>query len=232
MLTTFHFSMRLYTDGDKHYLSVTTVLDLYDPFDADGFNKWALENGKNPAEITKESNRVGTIVHNWVENAYLGISKTFDYEPQNEIEEGYYRAVSLYLQDFELFNSEVIVAEKQLGYCGRFDVRARRRGENQMRIQDFKTWGSHFHRKDYTGSKQVLDKKKVKVAQQLSLYRKAYGVDDGIDVVHFLPDGTYRLYELTFDEGIISWVKTHQKQMKEKVDELLLNPSCEIVTLW
>lgn len=208
---------RIYIDKDTgaRYVSVTRLLNKMYPFDDTHYKQWCEANGYDPKWILRESNRIGSKVHEWIENQFYGVDDMFDIEPRNEKEEGYKHAVGEILNDFQIVNSEFQVACDKYHYAGTGDAIVMRKNDGEMFLCDFKTWGAW---KDEPSKR--LDSKKVKkVAVQSSMYAHAMEWGSKTCVIVPFPDGTYMFKELkNMDEEWMTKIHDALDNFKEELN--------------
>jgi hypothetical protein len=150
--------MRVYTKGDKKYLSVTSIVDLMFGFDKGGFDLWASKNHLSSEWITKHSSDIGTLYHSYFENKYHGISDWANIIP-DETAQRYVDAVEdFYKQGWEITDSEREVFCEEYGYAGRFDLVIKNKSLGiKEAIGDIKTWGA-WNKKKYKKDQKKLEK--------------------------------------------------------------------------
>ena len=192
--------MRTYTKEGKTYVSVTEIVGMMYPFDQRGFESWARWKGFNPDWITNESKRIGTKVHQWVENRFHGIEEWADSQPVDDKEDNYLKAVQLFLEAYEIDDCEKTVYNDSWMYAGTYDVRV---GDT---LYDVKTWGA------WKGEYKRSDDKLEKVAVQLSMYAEAENVDK-IAVAILLPDGNLEIEDLDRDDSWKDWIAENRNKL-------------------
>lgn len=200
--------MRIYKDK---YLSVTSVLQLKDPFNREAYIKWCEKQGLDHKVITKTSQIIGSKVSEHIENLYRGLewlsAPCVDY-----LEEAYIQGAEDFVEEFEIEASEVEVVCKELNYAGRFDGIIS--DKEKKYLADWKTYGA-WKKEPYK-----RDSKKIKSArEQLSLYAHALDWEDSLAVVVFKNDGTWDFEELEFDEDIVKWVRDNQEKIIKIIKE-------------
>ena len=199
--------MRIYKDK---YLSVTSVLQLKDPFNREAYIKWCEKQGLDHKVITKTSQIIGSKVSEHIENLYRGLewltAPCTDY-----LEEAYMQGVEDFVKKYKLEASEVEVVCRELNYAGRFDGIIS--DKEKKYLADWKTYGA-WKKEPYK-----RDSKKIKSArEQLSLYAYALGWEEGLAVVVFKNDGTWDFEELEFDEDIVTWVRDNQELILSTIE--------------
>jgi hypothetical protein len=192
--------MRIY---DGKYLSVTSILELKNPFNEEAYKKWCQKQGLDHEKITKTSQIIGSKVSEHIENLSHGLewltAPCTDY-----LEEAYKEGVEDFVGEYEVEASEVEVVCEELNYAGRFDGII---FDGKKRyLADWKTYGA-WKKEPYK-----RDSKKIKSArEQLSLYAHALDWEEGLAVVVFKNDGTWDFEELEFDEDVVKWVRENQE---------------------
>jgi len=183
------------------------------PYNEEAFKAWAIKNGYSHKWISGESRRIGTKVHDWVQDYFVRVPKCLISLAMSEKEEMYLKSVKSFLRAFEVLRSEQVVYCKEYGFAGRYDAIVRRKGTNGTRsLVDFKTfgaWNGTYNRKSQM-------RKFKKVATQLSMYRYANRNVGKIKLIVFKPDGTFDEEDLKVSDD---W-KTWMKENKDKLDEI------------
>ena len=192
--------MRTYTKDNKTYVSVTEIVGMMYPFNQKSFESWARWKGFNPDWITAESQRIGTKVHQWVENRFHGIEDWADSQPVDEKENNYLDAVQLFLEAYEIDDCECTVYNDTWGYAGTYDLRA------NDTIYDVKTWGA------WKGEYKRNDEKLGKTAVQLSMYAEAADIDK-IAVAILLPDGDLEIEDLDITDTWKDWITENRDKV-------------------
>jgi hypothetical protein len=192
--------LRLY---ENKYISVTSIIDLREPFDDKAFKEWCEKNGKDEALISANSRVLGDKVSRLIEYHHLDIPIL---EPViGVVEKELRQGVKKFLKDWDVEQCEVGVVCEDLNYAGTFDGIIKNKKTGKIYIADWKTYGA------YKKAPYKRDSGKIKKCRwQLSLYRHAYGEDLDMAVVVFKNDGEYLLEELKFDKEIIRWVVDSQ----------------------
>jgi len=202
--------MRIYYD---RFLSVTSIIELKEPFDNKAFLKWCSVAGKDAKLISSTSRILGEKVASYLDN----ISHDLEWltAPQvDSLEDNLRLACDDFLQEWELLGTEVEVVCEELNYAGRFDGMVRNRTTGETLLVDWKTFGAW---KDKTYKR---DKKKiVHTTWQLSLYAYALNWKQGLAVVVFKNDGTYEIERVDFDNEMIEWVREHQSEILKVIKE-------------
>jgi len=192
--------MRTYTKDGKTYVSVTEIVGMIYPFDKKGFEGWARWKGFNPDWITDESKRIGTKVHQWVENRFHGIDSWADSQPVDDKEKSYLEAVQLFIDTYEIDDCERTVYSDDWGYAGTYDVLS---GDT---LYDVKTWGA------WKGEYKRDVKKLEKVAVQLSMYAEAGGIEK-IAVAILLPSGSLEIEKLEVVDTWKDWISENRNKL-------------------
>ena len=192
--------MRTYTKDNKTYVNVTEIVGMMYPFNQKSFESWARWKGFNPDWITAESQRIGTKVHQWVENRFHGIEDWADSQPVDEKENNYLDAVQLFLEAYEIDDCECTVYNDTWGYAGTYDLRA------NDTIYDVKTWGA------WKGEYKRNDEKLGKTAVQLSMYAEAADIDK-IAVAILLPDGDLEIEDLDITDTWKDWTTENRDKV-------------------
>jgi len=192
--------MRTYTKNGRTYVSVTEIVGMMYPFDKKGFEGWARWKGFNPDWITSESQRIGTKVHQWVENRFHGIEAWADSQPVDEKESSYLEAVQLFIDSRDITDCERVVYSDEWGYAGTLDVLV---GDT---VFDVKTWGAW--KGEYKRNSDKMDK----VAVQLSMYAEAGGFEK-IAVAILLPEGNLEIEELEITDVWKGWIEGNRKRL-------------------
>lgn len=206
---------RIYADAKgQQYMSVTSLVSEMFPFDTGKWLAYCKYKGLDPAEVTRQSVRLGTRYHNYFENRgqferkeieYFGkmvMATQYDFV-EDEGDLGYLECANQFIdQGWEIIESEIQVVNKDLLYAGRVDmvVRNDKLGVDRA-IADVKTWGAWSGKG--TGKIRKPEKMK-KLAIQLSMYRRALGERLPMYGVFPNPDGQLYIDEIQEDE---SWIE-------------------------
>ena len=193
--------MRIYQDK---YLSVTSIIELRDPFDKGSFTRWCLSNGLDEKLVSSTSRILGEKVSEYLNDISSGLQGIT--APQVDMLEGRLcSAMDGFLEEWELVSTEREVFCEELGYAGRYDGIIRRKGTHDILLVDWKTFGA------WRKGLYKRDSKKIKhTTWQLTLYANALNWSSGLGVVIFKNDGTWELERVKFDDEMIEWVKTHK----------------------
>lgn len=201
--------MRIYYDK---YLSVTSIIELRDPFDSTAFLKWCSVAGKDAKLISSTSRILGEKVSSSLDNTYNGL-EWLTAPHVDDLEGKLQSGVDAFLEDWELLGTEIEVICEELNYAGRFDGMVKNKKTGEILLVDWKTFGAH---KDKAYKK---DKKKiVHTTWQLSLYSYALAWEQGLAVVVFKNDGTYEIERVDFDSEMIEWVRTNQELILKVIE--------------
>ena len=171
--------MRIYEHDNKKYLSVTSIVELINRFDSDGFSLWAFKNKLNPEWINKRSVELGERYHKYFENRFYGIDDWCD-ELIEPMDYKYKLAVDdFFKQGWEIISSEKEVFCDEFRYAGRYDAIGRNKSLNiNNALLDFKTWGA-WNKKLYKRNPEKIKKLSI----QESMYCYALG---DIEIPKFL----------------------------------------------
>ena len=210
--------MRVYTIDGTPYLSVTSILSLMFPFNKKIYVKWCKDNGIDHEEVTRLSQRLGTMVSTWVELRHLGL-RELDPLPIVDRDLRYKRGVEKFCSEWNIIECERLILCESLRYAGRLDAIAQK-PKGVPKYIDFKSWGAW---KDEFDPESTGTKKKLRKAQiQLSMYQYA-DQPDGIpaydqSVVVFTPDGSYEEFPLEYTDEFIPWIEKNQDKIKKTLD--------------
>ena len=193
--------MRTYTKDNKTYVSVTEIIGMMYPFDEKGFASWARWKGLNSDWISAESRRIGTKVHQWVENRFHGIESWADNSPIDEKESNYLKAVQVFLGSVDITDCEQTVYNDEFGYAGTYDLIA------DGTLYDVKTWGS------WKGEYKYSADKMKKVAIQSDMYREAHGGGLKTAVCILLPEGDFIVEELKPNDSWKKWIEENKNKL-------------------
>lgn len=199
--------MRIY---DGKYLSVTSIIDLREPFDKSSFKRWCEQQGLNEALISSTSRILGEKVSTYLDNTCKGLGGIT--APQvDDLESRLLAGVDDFTRKCKLLDTEVEVVCESLRYAGRLDGIIER---GRVRyLVDWKTYGA------WKKTPYKRDSGKLKhVRWQLSLY--AYAIDwiGKLAVVVFKNNGSWEMEEVKFDNEMIKWVEDNQKLILEVVE--------------
>jgi hypothetical protein len=198
--------MRIY---EGKYLSVTSIIELKEPFDRSSFIKWCESNGLSAKLISNTSRIIGNKVSEHLENIYRGL-EWLSAPCVDDLEVQFIKGAEQFAEEYTIEATEQEVFCDELSYAGRFDGIVSKDGKRYL--ADWKTYGA-WKDKPYK-----RDSKKIKKArQQLSLYAHALDWKDKIAVVVFKNDGTWDFEELKFDQDIIDWVVKNQNLILETI---------------
>ena len=202
--------MRIY---DGKYLSVTSIIELREPFNNKAFEDYCKANGLDSSLMGSNSRVLGEVVGRVLEDSYHGLLD-LSQPSRDMLEVRLVKGVKKFLEDYKLVESEQEVKCEDLHYAGRYDGIVEEKGTGKLFLADWKTYGAH------KATPYKRDSKKIKHARwQLTLYSHAIGWEHEIAVVVFKNDGNYELEILKFDEDMISWVKENKKLIKETIDK-------------
>lgn len=199
---------KTYTKDDLEYQRVTTVVKEIYPFNSKAFYGYCKRIGVDPKWIREQSSNLGTKVHSWVNDKFLGIDGWASVLPENTIEEGYKSAIEKFLESHQLEFSERQVFCNEFMYAGTVD------GATKNAIVDFKTFGAWRYLHDLLfPSRKPLSKEpeatpdKIKQASlQLSMYKYALqGLEEKYKnyrmyLVILSPSGTFKKVGLPKNE--------------------------------
>jgi len=193
--------MRIY---EGKYLSVTSIIELREPFNKTGFSKWCLSHGLDEKLVSSTSRILGDKVSEYLNDISSGLQGITS--PQIDMLEGrLYSGIDDFLKEWELVSTEKEVFCEELGYAGRYDGIVKKRGGKETLLVDWKTFGA------WKKGLYKRDSKKIKhTTWQLTLYANALNWSSGLGVVIFKNDGTWELERVKFDDEMIEWVKTHK----------------------
>lgn len=202
--------MRIYKGK---YLSVTSVLNLKKPFNSSSFKYWCGKNGLDEVLVSSTSSILGDKVSEYLNNISEGLGSIT--APQVDmLEDRLYSAVDSFLKEYELVSTEQVVYCDELNYAGRFDGIIKSRVNGEELLVDWKTYGA------WNGKPYKRVSSKIKSAkEQLSLYAYAMDWKRDLAVVVFKNDGTWELEKVVFDNGILEWVKAHQKEIIKLINQ-------------
>lgn len=201
--------MRIYYDK---YLSVTSIIELREPFDSKAFLKWCSVAGKDAKLIATTSRILGERVSSLIDNIHHDL-EWLTSPLLDELEGQLQKGVKSFLNEWELLGTEVEVICEELNYAGRFDGIIKNKKTEEVLLADWKTFGAH---KDKAYKK---DKKKIEHTRwQLSLYSYALDWKQGLAVVVFKNDGTYEIERVGFDKKMIEWVRSHQNEILKVIE--------------
>lgn len=207
--------MRIYDISGVKYPSVTTVVDMMYPFDKAGFLSWCKRSKNNPDDIDTKSRRIGSMVHEWIQNRYHGI-EFFDLPVRDKKEEMYKIGVEKLFKDWNILASEKLVyfntMKHKPRYAGTLDAIAQRKGSDDIYYLDFKTYGA------WRGVYKRNAAKLKKARTQISMYQFADCPD--VDkskraVIVFKPDGDLDVEEMEFDSSFIPWMEENVAKIRE-----------------
>jgi|GEM_PF-2361417 len=204
--------MRIYKNK---YISVTSLVDLKDPFDDTAFKNWCERQGKDAQLIADTSKILGSKVSEAINNSYLGL-EWLTAPLVDKLEGDLMKGVWDFLESYKVVASEEYVECSELNYAGRFDGIIEKDGVRIL--ADWKTFGAH-NDKPYK-----KDSKKLKHTKwQLSLYKYAMGWKGDIGVVVFKNDGTWELEMLKYDEEMVNWVRENQTEINRIINETYIS---------
>jgi hypothetical protein len=193
--------MRLY---NNKYLSVTSIIELREPFKRESFIKWCEKNGLNEKLISKTSSVLGEKVAQYLDNIHRSLESITE-PPVGIVESRLRSGVDKFLQDWNLIDTEKEVTCETLNYAGRFDGIIESKVSGEKLLVDWKTFGA------WKEGKYKRDSKKIKHATwQLSLYANAIGWKDGLAVVVFTSDGEAIIEKVKYNQEMIDWVVANQ----------------------
>lgn len=207
--------MRVYTDGNNKFLSVTTLVGGLYPFDYASYEKWAYKNGYDPEWIGERSTTLGERYHAYFENRYHGIDEWADVV-DGEQDRKYQEARDEFFNNgWEILESEVRVVNYDLWYAGRFDMVMR---NNDLGVEkalgDIKTWGAWRGRP----VDKIYPDKLKKLTTQLNMYRRAIG--ERLPMYGIVPscDGSLRVMEIAVDETWLDTVSAIRERLMDDID--------------
>ncbi len=202
--------MRIY---EGKYLSVTSVLQLKKPFNKSSFKYYCEKNGLNETLIGSTSALLGDKVSEYLNNISVGLRGIT--APQIDmLESRLYSAVDDFLKQYELVSTEQVVYCDELHYAGRYDGVIKSRVNGEELLVDWKTYGA------WNGKPYKRISSKIKSAkEQLTLYAYALNWKGELAVVVFKNDGTWELEKVVFDNGILEWVRNHQKEIVKLINQ-------------
>lgn len=187
----------------NNYPRVTKIIDAMFPFNEESFKAWAHSQGLNPEWITSESKRIGSKIHEWIQNRFEQIEWA-DLPPISKKEEGYLEAVESILEDYEILKSEVEVFNDEWKYRGTLDAIARLRNTDEVMILDWKSWGAWDG--NYKRSRDKIKKLEI----QLSMYKEALGEPYPTKGIILKSDGTYEVEDIKDNDMWKKWMKEHK----------------------
>jgi hypothetical protein len=187
---------------DQKYLSVTSVIDLREPFNESSFINWCKKVGKDHSLVSATARILGTKVSNVIDNRSRGLEWLTE-PPIDILERRLYASVDDFLEKWSVLETESVVYCEELHYAGRLDGIIENEGTKYL--ADWKTYSA------WRNKKYKRNSSKIKHARwQLTLYANAIGWEDKLAVVVFKNDGTWELEEVEFDEEMIEWVKENE----------------------
>ncbi|KKR56912.1 MAG: hypothetical protein UT94_C0024G0006 [Candidatus Uhrbacteria bacterium GW2011_GWF2_40_263] len=193
--------MRIYYDK---YLSVTSLIELKDPFNRVAFENWCQRVGKDPQVITNTSRILGSKVSEYLDNVYRRL-EWLSAPQMDKLEDNLSMGMNKFLEDWELVNTEQEVICEELNYAGRYDGLVRNKATGEEMLADWKTFGA-YDEKPYKRNNQKIKHTKW----QLTLYANATDWKGKLAVIIFKNDGDYVIEEVEFDKKIMDWVKENQ----------------------
>jgi hypothetical protein len=190
--------MRIYNDK---YLSVTSIIELREPFNKESFSKWCISHRLDENLVSSTSRILGEKVSEYLNDISSGLQGIT--APQVDMLEGRLcSAMDGFLEEWELVSTEREVVCEELGYAGRYDGIIRRKGTHDILLVDWKTFGA------WKKGLYKRDSKKIKhTTWQLTLYANALKWSNGLGVVIFKNNGTWELERVKFDDEIVGWVR-------------------------
>jgi hypothetical protein len=204
--------MRIY---DQKYLSVTSVIDLREPFNESSFINWCKRVGKDHALVSATARILGTKVSNVIDNRSRGLEWLTE-PPIDMLERRLYASVDNFLKEWTVLETERVVYCEELHYAGRLDGIIKNRDTKYL--ADWKTYSA------WRNKKYKRNSNKIKHARwQLTLYANAIDWEDKLAVVVFKNDGTWELEEVPFDEDMIEWVKDNQEEIVNLINDYNAN---------
>jgi len=216
--------MARYTRGDRKYVSVTQLLDIFYPFNEESFKKWCESSGNDSEKIKEDSERMGNKVSEWIENAKLGIS-WIDSPCTSYREEGLYRAVQSFLGANKVVSCEQVVYCDEYGYAGTYDMEAIL-SDCILGLYDSKTYNAWNGQTADAWIRMVkkIDPSKIKkVTIQVSMYAYAkYGEKAStmpLGLIVFRPDGTYEVIPLKYTDKWKELIKKNEDKIKLLLDK-------------
>ncbi len=201
--------MRLY---DNKYLSVTSIIELREPFDRESFSKWCIKNGKNEKLISATSRLLGEKVSDYLDNYHNGL-EAITKPPVDMLESRLLGGVDKFLKDWKLIETEKKVVCESLNYAGRLDGLVEDKDGKRLLV-DWKTFGA------WKDGKYKKDSKKIKhTAWQLTMYANALAWKDGIAVVVFTNEGDFVIEKVEYDNDMIKWIEDNQKLILKTIED-------------
>jgi len=200
-----------YKKNGEEYIRVTSILELMMPFHKDSFETSMRTQGIDPHWVMERSQRVGSMIHSWIENAFLGM-KVLDIKPKDEQERMYRESVDGFLA-LELANfksAEKRVSNREFRFMGTLDAIV------DNTITDFKVWNCWNGKMP---APSTLKAKLKKVQMQLSLYNYACGCQYKQAVVFFRPDNKWEWIDLEYTDKPIKWLRDNREKVREKMLE-------------
>ena len=222
--------MRLYCQDDTYYLSATTLINEYKPFNEKLYFEAMWRKGLDPQWVDRQSRRLGNMVHNWIENAASGVSDFFDEAPESLNQRKLRQAVDKFLRDYEVLDSEKVVINRQYRYAGRLDGKIRRKADGKLFLGDFKTWNAWKGDNSpltFAEVKNIYRDKIYKVATQTTLYDEVEHVGDLMCIL-FQTNGEYYEIPLKRDEKILKWIESNSAWIEAAIERALLLDSTDI----
>ena len=194
----------------EDYPRVSDILNMIYPFPEDRYRAWAFSQGLSPDWITAESQRIGTKIHNWIQNRVEGIEKWADLPAVEDIEEGCLKAIDKLLHDYDILESEVKVYNDEWEYRGTLDAIGKLKGTDEMLILDWKTYGA------WKGEYKRDSGKIKKLATQLSMYKEAYGKPYPAQGIIIKADGDYEVEMIKDNDKWKEFMKKNKLSPKKK----------------
>lgn len=204
--------MRIYHKDNKKYLSVTSIIELREPFDRESFDRWCDKNGHDSTALGSNSAVMGEKVSRYIWDISQGLEELT--EPIiDSVEKKLRQACDKFLEDYSIVSTEKEVYCDGLNYAGRYDGVVKD-SEGEEFLVDFKTYGA-WKSKPYK-----RDSKKIKLARwQTTLYAHAMDWTGSLAVVVFKNNGDYEIELLPFDLDMLEWVKDNQDRINNLISQ-------------
>ena len=200
--------MRVY---EGKYLSVTSIIDLRQPFKKQVFENWCKANGLNSTSLGSSSRVMGEKLGRYLFDYSQGLRGLS--EPLvGKVEYGLREGADKFLNDWEILKCEEFVKCDELHYAGTYDGLVKNIKTGQEVLVDFKTFGA------WKSTPYKRDPSKIKKTRwQVSLYSHAMGWSGELGVVVFGNDGHYEIELLKFDKGMLEFVENNQELILDKI---------------
>jgi len=196
---------------DGKYLSVTSVIDLRQPFNPSSFEYWCIKEGYDPKLVNTTAKLLGSKVSDLIECKTQGLEWILG-TPLDCVEKALYTAVNDFMKDNKVISCEEVVKNEKLNYAGRYDGIFEHNGEQFL--ADWKTWSA------WRDVPYKRNSSKIKhVRWQLNMYAEAMGWKGRMCVVVFKNDGTWEKEIIKKDKEIIEWVEDNQDLICKTVQD-------------